>query len=185
VAWKGKDGQRFWKVLKQKDGEELGAIGFQLLVMATGRHRRRGQIETSCIVVPAEQGAQPAQLDTDALLRQKEGEDIDRLVAAIRREGSFGSRDGLVMAAGINLQRGRAMLDLALQRGAIVDLGKPKRPKLVLPGTARTQQDQGGRESPHTPRDGRTDSVPSRPSRPRPPETDRTDWTDSPTGGGQ
>ena len=67
----------------------------------------------------------------EQLLREAENAGIERLVAALEREGRFTTRDAIVRSAGLNLSKGRAYLDIALSRGRIVDVGKPRKPVFV------------------------------------------------------
>ncbi len=177
--------------LKQKDGALADPIRFQRLVAPTGRGDEDGQPETSCILVPAAASRVGVASDKtpDEKQRERENAGVQRLVEALRREGRFSSRDAIVLSAGLNMQQGRAYLDIALSRKVIVDVGRSKRPVLVLAEDAeRVRQEleaeraprsaKKGEESPPDPPSGRRTDSPSASSSSDASETDQTERTD-------
>lgn len=180
--------------LKQKDSRLSQAIQFERLTVDTDRVDEEYQPESSCILVPASPRTIGAlvEKDPDQKLRERENEGIARLVAALKREVRFSSRDALVSSAGGNLQAGRRFLDLAMSRKVIVDVGSNKRPVFVLPAEVdrvraeleaerQARRNQGGGSTPVPPEGRQTDS-PSAPIVSKPSETSRTDGTDETDG---
>jgi hypothetical protein len=152
-------GLRRLTVWKQRDGAQGVSLTFRLVPMETGRHRRDGGAETSCLVVPdvsvafqppaaaekeEQQSSDKSQADADrrnlVLAR--------RAVTKVIERGSAPGRETLAVWIGGRLTSARAGVDLALQVGCLVNSGTPRKPRLEL----ATQPPAGcvcG--SPHTP----------------------------------
>lgn len=180
--------------LKQKDGGIAEPIRFQRVVAPTGREDEDGEPESSCILVPAAASKVGVASDKtpDEKQRERENAGVQRLVEALHREGRFSSRDAIVLSAGLNMQQGRAFLDIALSRKVILDVGRSKRPVLVLAEDAeRVRQEleaeraarpakkpKEGEQSPPDPPSGRRTDSPSASSSSDASETDQTERTD-------
>lgn len=76
--------------------------------------------------------------------------DIKRIESALKKEGEIGARDSVVRAAGLNLTRGRAALDLSISRGLVILDGSTRKPRHFLPDRSSGVCAR----PPHTPVDG-------------------------------
>lgn len=120
--------------LKQKDGEDGGRIGFRLLPVETGRQRREGEPERSCIVVPALLApiADPIELQERKMAAESEVA-VAKVIEILRSiGGSCTSRETVYARMPGKTSKKRAAFDLAVTRGEIVPTGAKSRPTYEL-----------------------------------------------------
>lgn len=126
---------RYFSTLKQKDGEEAPKIEFQLLRVETGRRRRNGQPESSCIVVPAP--TSQATPDRAAELRSEQDAMVAQAAAALRTLGGrCRSKEAVYALMTGKTDRKRGAFAVALQRGDIVEEGRRDAREYAIPTAA-------------------------------------------------
>lgn len=145
------DGVRRLVTLKQRDGEKLGPLRFRLSKVETGRKRRDGRLETSCIVIPAAGEAlvdpATAKMAEQARLDEKGRDYEDRIVAQLAKLGApVPNKSAIVNLTRGNRQSLQSAWDRAVALGRIVNAGTSKTPKWV-PSSA----EGGVKVPPHTP----------------------------------
>lgn len=148
-------GIRQLRVWKQKDGEKVEDIALQLLVVETGRRRRKGQLERSCVLVPAQTGFGGSSETPEEAAKRKRlatlAENIRKVIDTMREAGGeMTGVEEIRERSGIGKNPCLAAVREAIRRGLILETGSTKTRRLRLPGSAKTGL-EGGCASPPTP----------------------------------
>lgn len=157
-------GKRILKVWKQKDGEHLPDVGLQLLVVETGRRKRGGALERSCVLIPDVNGFDSARETSEEAAERKRratlAENVRRVVDVIREAGGeLSSILEIRERSGMGMAPCTTAVNEAIRRGLVLEAGSTKRRKLMLPEVAGASREGGG-DTPPTPPSPEESGVP-------------------------